>query len=467
VNDGLNFLINSIHAGHLNGGVMTYKCLGGGDYEITLKLYRDCFGGGNPTFEKISIYQGNSLTEFDNIELPQPLISLINLNSNNECVQFPPELCVEEATYVIKLSDQNISLPNSIESYHIVYQRCCRSNNIANIEEPGETGVTHYIEITGEAQTVCNNTPTFDNYPLLAVCVGEPLDYIHEVTESNGDSLVFSLCTPFKGGGTAGWLTPGNTSDFDGTNPDPDAPPPYDFVTFASPYSLNNPIGSDSIISIDPNTGFLTGTPNTIGAFVIGICVQEFRNGEFLSEVKRDIYFNALVCEDILNVDYVYNDFNGNFQFDNISINANSYEWDFGDGDSSNEENPSHQFAQTGIYTVTLTGFNADCDLVETISKEVVVFVMTNVEELENQFKVSILPNPNNGDFLLNFESITNQTVEVEIFDISGRNMMSKAFDISNGNSSKSMSLSHFPKGIYCLMIKSNNGIKVKKLVIQ
>ena len=464
------FFSNVIQAAHINGGVMTYKCLGGGDYEITLKVYRDCFAGGagydGPTSGRISIYQGNSILEFDKIVMPEPSISTVLLDPI-DCVLFPDDICVEEGIYVIKLSDQNILLPNSMESYHIAYQRCCRSNTISNINNPMETGVTYSVEITSEAQAVCNNTPAFDNYPPIVMCVGEPIEYNQEIIESDGDSLVFSFCNPFKGGGTAGWMTPGNPSDFDGTNPDPDAPPPYDLVTFASPFTPNDLIGSDPILSIDSNTGFITGTPNTAGQFVIGICVQEFRNGEFLSQVKRDIHFRAAVCEDIMNLDYVYDDFNGNFQFDNISVNANSYEWDFGDGGTSNEESPMHQYAQTGIYTVTLTGYNVDCDLVETISKEVVVFVTTDVEELENQFKVSILPNPNDGNFILNFENIFNQKIEIELYDMGGRDMMRKAFDISNGNTSHSINLSHFPKGIYCLMIKSNNGIKVEKLVIQ
>ena len=326
--------------------------------------------------------------------------------------------------------------------------------------------MTYYVEITSEAQSGCNNTPAFENIPPLKICVGEPLDYLHGISETEGDSLVFSLCSPLIGGGTAGWQTPGNASDFDGTNPDPDAPPPYNLVSFISPFTPNDPISSDPIISIDSNTGLLSGTPIVSGEFVIGICVQEFRNGEFLSEVRRDVHFNAFVCEDIMNVDFVFNDVNGNFQFDNISINADSYEWDFGDGSTSTEESPMYQYAQTGIYTVTLTGYNADCDLVETISKEVVVFV-TNVEELENQFKVAISPNPNNGDFLLNFESTSNHSLEVELYDIRGKGMMNTTFDISTGNSSHPMSLSHFSKGMYYLMIKSNNRIMVEKIVIQ
>ncbi len=40
--------------------------------------------------------------------------------------------------------------------------------------------------------------------------------------------------------------------------------------------------------------------------------------------------------------------------FDNTSANADSYVWDFGDGETSTETSPSHVYADYGTYTVTL-----------------------------------------------------------------------------------------------------------------
>lgn len=42
------------------------------------------------------------------------------------------------------------------------------------------------------------------------------------------------------------------------------------------------------------------------------------------------------------------------FRFLNHSVNAVSYLWDFGDGSSSQEENPSHVYRASGTFTVTL-----------------------------------------------------------------------------------------------------------------
>jgi len=47
--------------------------------------------------------------------------------------------------------------------------------------------------------------------------------------------------------------------------------------------------------------------------------------------------------------------------FTNLSSNALTYNWDFGDGTNSSETNPVHVFADTGRFTITLTAINNGC----------------------------------------------------------------------------------------------------------
>jgi len=44
--------------------------------------------------------------------------------------------------------------------------------------------------------------------------------------------------------------------------------------------------------------------------------------------------------------------------FTNLTTDAYSWDWDFGDGSTSVEENPSHTYTKPGKYTVTLTAYN-------------------------------------------------------------------------------------------------------------
>ena len=49
-----------------------------------------------------------------------------------------------------------------------------------------------------------------------------------------------------------------------------------------------------------------------------------------------------------------------NVAFTNTSENAETYLWDFGDGQTSNEENPIHTYELWGTFNITLTAMNGD-----------------------------------------------------------------------------------------------------------
>lgn len=45
--------------------------------------------------------------------------------------------------------------------------------------------------------------------------------------------------------------------------------------------------------------------------------------------------------------------------FNNSTTKAKTYDWDFGDGNTSQEESPKHSYSTEGTYTVTLTGHSS------------------------------------------------------------------------------------------------------------
>ena len=201
---------------------------------------------------------------------------------------------MEQGIYVFELD-----LPISDETYHIVYQRCCRNNTISNIIAPDESGATYVMELTPFAQNECNNSPVFNAFPPVVICAGEPLVFDHSATDSEGDQLVYELCSPLLGAGVVGFLIPGDPTSCNGFRPNPPCEPPYENVNFLLPnYSAFNPLGgSPPAISIDPVTGVISGIPLFQGQFVVGICVSEYRNGELLSVTRRDFQFNVANCE--------------------------------------------------------------------------------------------------------------------------------------------------------------------------
>ena len=114
-------------------------------------------------------------------------------------------------------------------------------------------------------------------------------------------------------------------------------------------------------MTIDPQTGRLSGVPNTIGTFVVGVCVDEFRDGELLSTVMRDFEYTVRVCADPIVADFevLDNDCSGDntVSFNNLTTGADSFTWFFdfpGTTLTSNEENPTFTFPANGKYTVRL-----------------------------------------------------------------------------------------------------------------
>ncbi len=76
---------------------------------------------------------------------------------------------------------------------------------------------------------------------------------------------------------------------------------------------------------------------------------------------------NYVQVTTVPNTNFVYTQNGLNYTFTNTSASALSYVWDFGDGNTSILENPSHTYAAQGNYTVKLISSNA-CGQTEKIS---------------------------------------------------------------------------------------------------
>lgn len=294
------FLLPAIvEAKHIIGGDITYVCLGEVSpgikrWRFTMHIYRDCLGGG-PDFDQpapIGIYQGSvsDNTLYTSLFVNYDFVAQLEPDTP-QCVTQIPNVCVQEAIYTF---EQDLPVLSN-QSYFIVHQRCCRNETITNIIGPGEVGATYSIELTAAAQAVSNNSPVYTNFPPIIICNNLPLNFNHIASDAEGDILVYSFCEALAGGGD-----PFSSSDpfgCDGVIPTPPCGPPFDFVPYAVPnYNFNNPVGGDPQVTIHPVTGEITGTPELIGQFVVAVCVQEYRNGQLLSNVRREFQFNVADC---------------------------------------------------------------------------------------------------------------------------------------------------------------------------
>ena len=83
-----------------------------------------------------------------------------------------------------------------------------------------------------------------------------------------------------------------------------------------------------------------------------------------------------------------------------------------------------------------------------------------------NNDLISIAPNPNNGNFVLNYTTTKNQKVTVVLYDLVGRVVYKKELTITNGNNLIDMSIASLTKGIYIFEFVTLDGKQTQKLVI-
>jgi len=367
------------YAKHIVGGEIFYECLGPGNmtdtrnYRLTMKIYRDCASDGanfdNPA--RIGVYS--------HINGVYAFIRALSVNHGqvtdiqaveNPCLILPPDVCVEETSYLINMN--NTAIIDG--SYIVSWQRCCRNNSINNIVQPNNTGATYTIEITKDAQNTCNDGPKFNEFPPIGICVNEYLTIDHSASDAEGDQIVYEFCAPLQGGGPLGVDNPNQTTDCNGITPDPRfCIPPYDDVIFNAPnYSPSSPLGLNSLITLNPVTGVITGTPSVTGQFVVGVCVKEYRNGVLMSILRRDFQFNVVNCQTTVNAkiqadavvagkEFVLNSCGNNtITFYNESQQEQfikSYHWIFninGSKVESSSRNATYTFPGIGNYQGTM-----------------------------------------------------------------------------------------------------------------
>ena len=122
--------------------------------------------------------------------------------------------------------------------------------------------------------------------------------------------------------------------------------------------------GGSSDFPIEPNPGAVSVTNNS----------PNCNNGVF----KFNFDFPMVIAD--FNTSWVGCDTNVSFQNLSISNSPITYQWDFGDATTSSLENPTHNYAQAGNYSVTLIATSSGaCNVSDTITKQ--VYILANASD--------------------------------------------------------------------------------------
>jgi hypothetical protein len=166
--------------------------------------------------------------------------------------------------------------------------------------------------------------------------------------------------------------------------------------------------------------------------------------------------------------------YQANVTFNNYSTPNVNYTWSFGDGATSYDATPVHQYSTFGTYTTTLiTEINGCTDTAQTV---IVVIDSLFATEPIDTTKGGILTILNktkakdfiklatvNGGYQLLFDYPTNTPVNVSVLESNGKTLSTNDYLVSN--SIINVPFTNYAAGYYYISLQSVHGIKTFKII--
>jgi PKD repeat protein len=144
--------------------------------------------------------------------------------------------------------------------------------------------------------------------------------------------------------------------------------------------------------------------------------------------------------------------------------NPTTWNWDFGDGNSSQVQNPTHTYAAGGNYTVTLTVGN-DCGTTDSLF----AIYVSGIGIEENGFAkgIELMPNPatNRVQLQAAFTQATN--LQVELLDMTGKVLLKHEWKNAAAGNNLDIDLNDFSDGVYFVRMYNLENSTTMKLVIR
>ncbi len=162
---------------------------------------------------------------------------------------------------------------------------------------------------------------------------------------------------------------------------------------------------------------------------------------------------------------YTVNVTSGQVNFTNLSSNAQTSSWDFGDAfGNSSLNNPVYTYTQTGIYLVKLiVQNNSMCS--DTITKQLTVLNTTGIKDQLPDNGVLLLYDNVSENYTLKFNYNLESSLLIVLYDVGGKKILSEKVDASLAPSLL-LNTQALKKGIYLLkIISEEKEIRVFKVL--
>ncbi len=139
-----------------------------------------------------------------------------------------------------------------------------------------------------------------------------------------------------------------------------------------------------------------------------------------------------------------------------------SWLWDFGDGNTSTQQHPTHTYAADGTYTVCLTVTNS-CGTDSTCQN--ITIIGTGIDQNALEQTLNVYPNPAKDVLQVALSYSGNKNLSIKMVDLTGKTVMHKT--MTNANAQLiTLNTSTLSEGIYILHVNTNNESVARKVTI-
>ncbi len=275
-------------ASHLLGGEIIWECLPSGQYRFTLTLYRDCTGATLGTGGQTLI----SNSPAGNIPCAKIATNYINKECGAlPCASLPNGYIGGIEQHVYRSAPVTLTGTPPAAGWSFAWNLCCRPGTVTNLSAPSGQAYTlrafmYPFTPPGSTSPLPANpcydaSPDFLEAPDVTVCTGFDAEYLSLGFDSDLDSLYYDWAQPLRAGTSPLTFTP---------------------VNWQTPYAFNNPLpttvqNSQNVpATLNNSIGQISFKSFTQGSFATCVSIKEYRYGQLIGEVFRDIPIFVKPC---------------------------------------------------------------------------------------------------------------------------------------------------------------------------
>lgn len=248
------FFVSNIFATHNRSGEITYKQIGPLTIEAIVTTYTKASSTGADR-DTLELFWGDGTST--------------NIGRSNGDGDIIPGLDVKVNYYV-----STHTFPGRA-TYTMYFTDPNRVNQIQNLNFPNSVDIKFYIQTTftifDDQFNGLNSSAVLLQPPIDFACTNQRFIHNPNAYDPDGDSLAYELVTPFQG-----------------------------IDTIVPNYQLPDQIapGPNNTIAFDQKTGdFVWDAPQMPGEYNIAIKIKEYRQGQLINSIIRDMQILVRICE--------------------------------------------------------------------------------------------------------------------------------------------------------------------------